>query len=253
MAAAVGSGGGVSSGAPKLYIDRMSQPCRTVVIFCKSAGVPFEEVRTAVSRGDQRKPDFLAVNPLGKLPALQEGSFCLPESAAIMRYLCHTRQVADHWYPSDPQARARVSSALDWHGSTLRVAAMAVVWNRALTLTLGHEGNEAVVTDWALPNLKRALKAIDTVWLRDSPFLAGQHQISIADLLLSCEIEQLCLLDAAAQGPTMDELLRPHAHLRAWLVHVREASAPHYDEVHALLRKARDRLVARQQQQASKL
>lgn len=35
------------------------------------------------------------------VPVLQEGSFCLPESAAIMRYLCETRQVADHWYPSE--------------------------------------------------------------------------------------------------------------------------------------------------------
>ncbi|KAL4423418.1 hypothetical protein ABPG77_009996 [Micractinium sp. CCAP 211/92] len=247
------SAAGGSGAMPKLFIDRMSQPCRTVVIFCKAAGVPYEEVRTVISRGEQRKAPFLAINPLGKIPALQEGSFCLPESAAIMRYLCETRQVADHWYPSEPRERARVSAALDWHGSTLRVAAMTVVWNRALTLSLGHKGNEALVTDWGLPNLKRALQAIDTVWLHDSPFVAGRHQISIADLLLSCEIEQLCLLDAAELGPTMDQLLAPHARLQAWLARVRQATSPHYDEVHALLRKARDRMVANRAQQASRL
>lgn len=38
---------------------------------CRAAGVPYEEVRTVISRGDQRKPPFLAINPLGKIPALQ--------------------------------------------------------------------------------------------------------------------------------------------------------------------------------------
>jgi len=43
------------------------------------------------------------------------------------------------------------------------------------------------------------LQTIDTVWLAEGPFLAGQPRPSIADLLLSCELEQLCLLDGALQ------------------------------------------------------
>ena len=45
---------------------------------------------------------------------LQEGDFVLPESAAILRYLCNSRHAADHWYPADPKKRARVDAALDW-------------------------------------------------------------------------------------------------------------------------------------------
>ena len=43
------------------------------------------------------------------------------------------------------------------------------------------------------------MQALDSVWLKDGPFVAGQSQPSIADLLLSCEVEQLCLLDGALQ------------------------------------------------------
>ncbi|PSC75495.1 Glutathione S-transferase theta-2B [Micractinium conductrix] len=186
---------------------------------------------------------------------MKDGDFCLPESASIMRHLCDTRRgaVADHWYPAEPHARASINAAMDWHGSTLRVGAMTVVWHRAISLNLGFKGNEGIVNDFALPRVKDALKALDSVWLKDGPFVAGQSQPSIADLLLSCEVEQLCLLDGALQGPDMADLLAPLPRVRAWLGRVRDACSPHYDEVHKLLRKSRDRLVARKQQQASKL
>ena len=42
------------------------------------------------------------------------------------------------------------------------------------------------------------LQTLDSVWLKEGPFVAGQVQPSIADLLMACEVEQLSLLDAAA-------------------------------------------------------
>jgi glutathione S-transferase len=237
----------------KLFVDRMSQPSRTCLLFCKLAGIPFEEVRINIGRAQQRSPEFRAVNPLGKVPALQDGNFDLGESGAILRFLCDTRSLADHWYPRDPRARARVCSVLDWHGSTLRVGSMVTVWNRAISISLGFQGDEQLVASYGLPTLKAALKTIDGVWLREGPFLAGQQRPSIADLLLSCELEQLCLLDGAAQGPTMADLLAPHTRLQAWLQRLRQDCAPHYDEVHALLRKSRDRLVSLKQRHPSKL
>jgi hypothetical protein len=57
---------------------------------------------SSVVQGENRAPAFLAINPLGKVPALQDmDGFCLQESAAMLRYLCETRAVAEHWYPSE--------------------------------------------------------------------------------------------------------------------------------------------------------
>src|SRR5262245_6206158 len=49
--------------------------------------VPFEPKLVSVRKGEHRSPEFLAVNPFGKLPALVDGDLTLIESAAICTYL----------------------------------------------------------------------------------------------------------------------------------------------------------------------
>ena len=46
----------------------------------------------SIFKGENKQPEFLAMNPLGKLPFLREGDFRLPESAAILRYLATTHK-----------------------------------------------------------------------------------------------------------------------------------------------------------------
>jgi glutathione S-transferase len=50
-------------------------------------GIPFETKRVSVMKGENRAPEFLAINPFGKLPALVDGDLTLFESAAICTYL----------------------------------------------------------------------------------------------------------------------------------------------------------------------
>nr|GMD78776.1 glutathione S-transferase T1-like [Ipomoea batatas] len=42
----------------KLYVDRMSQPSRALLIFCKANGIEFEEVQIELSKGQHRTPEF---------------------------------------------------------------------------------------------------------------------------------------------------------------------------------------------------
>ena len=71
---------------------------------------------------DLPRPDwYLAVNPVGGIPALDDGGFVLPESNTILRYLAG-REGRDDLYPSDPQARARVDEMLDRWALTFRPA-----------------------------------------------------------------------------------------------------------------------------------
>ncbi len=53
----------------------------------RELGIPFEAKQVSVRKGENRSPEFLAVNPFGKLPALVDGDFTLLESAAICTYL----------------------------------------------------------------------------------------------------------------------------------------------------------------------
>jgi glutathione S-transferase len=50
-------------------------------------GVPFEKVRVHMDKGDHKKPEFLAINPNGKVPALVDGSLKLFESLALVLHL----------------------------------------------------------------------------------------------------------------------------------------------------------------------
>ena len=107
------------------YIDWASQPSRACMDFCKRAKIPFEINEIRISRGQNKSKEFLTVNPMGQVPAMQETDgagtpFTLAESHAILKYLCDSRKVEDHWYPTDLRKRAVVEQYLSWHHNFLR-------------------------------------------------------------------------------------------------------------------------------------
>jgi glutathione S-transferase len=53
----------------------------------EEVGVPYEKVRLHLDKGEQKKPEFLAINPNGKVPALVDGDVELFESLAIVFHL----------------------------------------------------------------------------------------------------------------------------------------------------------------------
>ena len=48
-------------------------------------------------------------------------------SGVILKYLCETRDVPDHWYPKDIKARAKIDEYLSWHHTNLRLGAAVTV------------------------------------------------------------------------------------------------------------------------------
>jgi glutathione S-transferase len=53
----------------------------------KELGVEFEFIPVNLQAGEHKRPEFLAINPAGKVPVLVDGDLVLPESAAIVLYL----------------------------------------------------------------------------------------------------------------------------------------------------------------------
>ncbi|PNX84036.1 glutathione S-transferase t1-like protein [Trifolium pratense] len=81
----------------KVYADRMSQPSRAILIFCKVNGIDFEEIHIELSKRQQLSPEFQAINPFKKVPAIVDGRFNLFESHAILIYIASAFPgVADH-------------------------------------------------------------------------------------------------------------------------------------------------------------
>jgi glutathione S-transferase len=53
----------------------------------EEAGLPYTLVHVDIRAGDQKRPDYLAINPSGKVPALRDGAVVVSESAAICAYV----------------------------------------------------------------------------------------------------------------------------------------------------------------------
>ncbi|KAI8569515.1 hypothetical protein RHMOL_Rhmol02G0284700 [Rhododendron molle] len=172
------------------------------------------------------------INPMKQVPAIVHGSLKLWESHAILRYLaCAFPGVPDHWYPIDLHKRAKIESVLDWHHLNLRHGALRLVQAVALAPKLGRPPNPQVAAE-AEKLLCESLEKIETVWLKESgPFLLGNSEPSIADLSLVCEIMQLEVLDEK----DIDRILGPRKIVQQWMEDTKNATKPHFEEIHGLL------------------
>jgi glutathione S-transferase len=112
-----------SSMTMKLYYAPTMNP-RKVCAVAKYLGSPVDYVPVDLRRGEQRGPEFLALNPNGKVPLLIDGDLYLWESTAIMAHLA-VKAGSDLW-PSDAKRQVEVLRWLSWdlthfarHGGTL--------------------------------------------------------------------------------------------------------------------------------------
>ena len=70
----------------KLYWSPRTRSFSSIWLL-EETGQPYERVLTDISAGAQKTPEFLTINPMGKVPALTDGSAAIAESAAICAYV----------------------------------------------------------------------------------------------------------------------------------------------------------------------
>ena len=70
----------------KFYFSGAPNPTK-VALFLEEAGLPYEPIPVDARRGDQHKPEYLAVNPNAKVPAIVDGDVTVFDSNAILLYL----------------------------------------------------------------------------------------------------------------------------------------------------------------------
>ena len=110
-------------------------PTRTIraLWMLRELDLDFEYVQVDPTKGEHRRPQFLAVNPAGKLPVLVDDDFVLTESVAIVLYLAE-KYPQKGFLPADLRARAEVYR---W----LLFTARARRWKRACRLTFVSFGS----------------------------------------------------------------------------------------------------------------
>lgn len=91
----------------KLYHHGLSGHSHRVRLFLSLLGLPHELQEVDFEAGAHKQPEFLAINPFGQVPVLEDGGILIPDSNAILVYLA--KQAGDgQWLPEDPRGAAAV-------------------------------------------------------------------------------------------------------------------------------------------------
>ena len=90
-------------------------------IALEEVGAPFELSRIDLAANQQNSPEYLRINPKGRVPALVDGDWVLTEAPAILRYIAARHPAAALW-PWDPREEARCAEWLNWLASTMQAA-----------------------------------------------------------------------------------------------------------------------------------
>ncbi len=163
----------------KLYGDRGSSNTRRVltVISHLNLSVEFEFVNLFV--GENRKPDYLALNPNGTIPTFVDGDLALFEASAIAIYLAE--QAGSTLWPSGAR-RFEVLKWMFWAAEHFRRGPSVLIDERFIHRLKGQTENPSLVAD-ALKSIHRYAAVLDG-HLRDRAFVAGETP-TLADIDLA--------------------------------------------------------------------
>jgi len=216
----------------KYYFDLMSQPSRAVWLFLKVNHIDFVECPVALRKGEHFNDEFAAVNPFKKVPAIDHNGFKLSESVAILQYLNGTcPNIPEHWYPKELKLKARVDEYMAWQHSNLRLYGSMYFRTRVLG---PKPFKPESLTRWKT-DLDSCLEKFEEVFLtKGAPFVNGAKDITIADLLAVCELEQPVMAgyDLAKERPVV----------KAYLDRVAKRVGPLYNEAHKFVWNVREQV-----------
>jgi glutathione S-transferase len=116
----------------KIWGRKNSANVQKVMWMIGELGLAHERIDIAGEFGGNREPAYLALNPNGIVPTLEDGDFVLWESNTIVRYLAEQHPAAG-LLPFDPRERARASQWMDWQLTVLGPVMTPVFWGLVRT------------------------------------------------------------------------------------------------------------------------
>jgi glutathione S-transferase len=161
----------------KLYGAPLSRAFR--VMWCLGElGLDYEHVRIGTG-GDAMPPGYRAVNPMMKVPAIDDGGFVLTESAAINLYLARKYGAGSLW-PESPEDQARAEMWAMWTMTECEPHVLAFAFN---TVRLPPEQRNAATAEKAAKALAAPLAVLE-VQLKANGNVLGAT-FTIADLIVA--------------------------------------------------------------------
>jgi glutathione S-transferase len=185
----------------RLYGFPLSGHAHRVALFLSLLDLPFETIDVDLPNAAHKQPDFLARNPFGQVPAIEDGDVTLADSNAILVYLATRYDPARHWLPGDAVPAARVQQWLSVAAGPLAHGPAAARLVKLFGAPLDHARACAIAGQ---------LYAVIEAQLADRKFLLGGTP-TIADV---------ALYSYTAHAPEGGIALDPYPNVRSWLARI---------------------------------
>jgi glutathione S-transferase len=193
----------------KLYGIPQSRTSRCLWML-EELGVPYENVKVSFM-GEAQKPDFLKINPNGRIPALDDDGLILFESLAINLHLARKYGAGQGFWPASADDQSRAIQWSIWAMTEVEPPVMKVLMNRAFLPEAQRNEAEAKA---GVEAMARPMKALD-VSLAGRDYLLGTA-FTVADLNVDAVL---------GWAPTLGRVdLSPWPNVAAW--HERCAKRP---------------------------
>lgn len=185
----------------KLFRHPLSGHAHRVELFLSLLNVPTELVFVDLANGAHKTPEFLAMNPFGQVPVIDDNGVVLSDANAILVYLAKKYDVSAQWLPKDPLPAAQVQR---WLSVAAGQIASGPATARLITVFGAPYDAESTIAR------SHALLNVIEQELSKRPFLAG-NQVSLADVAGYTYI---------AHAPEGNVSLADYPQVRAWLARI---------------------------------
>ena len=197
----------------RLYHHPLSSNARRAVMTALHLDTPLELTVVDLGKGEQRAPEFLRMNPNGRVPVLEDDGFILTESHAIMQYLAD-KTPGQIVYPEDLRARADVNRWLFWSAHHFQPAVSVLAWEHFIKPMIGRGATDPKEVKRGEDLVTECGRVLDA-HLAGKRWVAGEN-LTLADFALASPL----MMQEHAKLPITE-----YGNLREWFKRVRELPA----------------------------
>ena len=163
----------------KIYGPKLGSAFRCHVLMLEM-GIEFEEIKVDFEKGDQFKPEYLKLNPNGKIPCIVDGDFVLWESMAINNYLA--TKYNNDLLGSSPEEKALVDQWSYWSILEIQSNLYTIAFQN---FRVPEDQRDEKAINKALEELPKVFKILDNQ-LEGKEYILG-NKFSLADInVASC-------------------------------------------------------------------
>jgi glutathione S-transferase len=187
----------------KFYYTPMSSATR-IHWALEELGIPYEKVKLDLAAGDQKKPEYLALNPNGKVPLVVDDGTPIFESLAILIYLGERYGVEKGLFPQAWGERGEALKWMVWGQATLLDAGGRILRNTSDRFPAEQRNEKAAAA--AKEEMQGLLAMVDRA-LEGKEYLVG-GKFSLVDLAVCGYVPFLARIGVD---------IGPHKNVQAWV------------------------------------